>query len=107
MTSPLTFEREALGRAVERLAPFDLHVLLRLAGLADAVTGTLTAPWDGLVEVVGLPRAVLQSVVERLHRGGFLPGRVDAPDGLHVHLGDLLQLPPRLPSNLPLEPPDV
>lgn len=95
--------RTELRRALGRLPPFDLVALLTVSLLADPTTGSLTASWDAFAGEVGLTPALLQPVIERLHRLGFLVGRVDAPDGFHVHVDGLLQIPPSVPLNLPLE----
>lgn len=99
----MTLRRAELRRAVGRLPSFDLVVLLTIALLADPVTGNFTATWDGLAEHVGVPRSHLPPVLQRLADRGLVVGRVDAPEGLHVHLDGLLVLPPALPPNLPLD----
>lgn len=99
----ISFVREELLRAARRLSPADLQVLVRLALLAEPVRGSLTSSWEGLTRELDLPRPALDATLERLRGRGYLQGRVDAPDGLHVHLDDLLAVPPLLPENLPFD----
>jgi hypothetical protein len=99
----VTFSRELLGRARGRLSPFDFHVLVGLALAVDPVRHELTGPWDALGQVLGLAPVILRPVLERLAARGFLAGRFDAPDGVHVHFAGLIAPRTELPPNLPLE----
>lgn len=100
----VAFERELLRRAVRRLPPFDLHILLGLALLTDFARRELTGPWDAIAEALGVPPTFLSTVLLRLQRQGYVRGRVDTPDGIHLHFDHLLGSAPEVPSNLPLEP---
>lgn len=99
----IAFERGLLARARQRLPPFDFHVLVGLALSADAVRHELTGPWDAVGQYLGLAPVLLRPVLERLAARGFIAGRLDQPDGVHVHLPALLASPPGIPRNLPLE----
>lgn len=99
----VTLDRGLLARARGRLSPFDFHVLLGLSLSVDPVRRELTGPWDALGQVLGLAPVILRPVLERLAARGFLTGRFDQDDGVHVHLGALLAPRAGLPPNLPLE----
>lgn len=99
----ITFNRELLARARERLSPFDVHVLLGLALSVDPFRHELTGPWDALGQMLGLAPVIVRPVLERLKSRGFLTGRLDAPDGVHLHLPHVLAAPTGVPENLPLE----
>ena len=99
----VTLDRALLSRARQRLPPFDFHVLLGLALSADAVRHELTGPWDALGQLLGLAPVILRPVLERLAARGFLAGRFDQSDGVHVHLPMLVGPTPEIPGNLPLE----
>lgn len=100
----VAFQREALTRAVRRLPPFDAYVLVCLALAADPGRRELTGPWDALGDLLGLEPVLLPPILARLCERGGLRGRVDAPDGVHLHFDGVLAPAPAVPPNLPLEP---
>lgn len=101
----VAFAREPFERAVRRLPPFDLQALLGLALLADPAGRGLTGAWDAVAGALGTSPLLLREILSRLHAQGYVQGRVDAPEGLHLHLGRLLGGDVGgLPPNLPLEP---
>lgn len=99
----VAFERELFTRAVRRLPPFDLQTLLGLALLADPTRHELSGPWDAIAENLGVPPLLLPPVLARLQSQGYVRGRVDAPEGVHLHLDHLLCPAASIPLNLPLE----
>lgn len=99
----IAFDRDALARAHKRLSPFDLHVLVGAALAVDPARFELTGPWAALGQLLGLAPVILRPVLERLAARGFLSGRLDQPDGVHLHLGGILAPPSGLPRNLPLD----
>lgn len=100
----ITFDRDVLTKVVRQMPPFDVFVLVGLALAADPVHLQLSISWDQLGDRLGLTPALLHAVLERLCGRGFVKGRIDRSEGVHIHLDTLLVGPGKVPPNLPFEP---
>lgn len=107
MTAPqiaLTFRRSALARAIDELAPIDDKALLHLALHACPSTGRVFTTLVRLADKLGLSIPLVEHVLDRLVRAGFV--RIIEPMRrplLVLELGPVFVRDGAAPANVPLD----